>query len=452
MRETSGKSFEKIVTYFLGSDIIGEKYEIKCREVEDMKKRISSLFLISAMLVSIMGGCQNVAPADTEKQEEEKKNGVVTLKVWGSEGDQDLIKTLCEEFAAANSGTKFEFVYEAVEEGNCRDTVLDAVSDAADVFTFADDQLAGFAASGAIDPVVEVDTIKSQNVEGSVNAATINGVLYAYPMTADNGYFMYYDKRVFEEKDLESLDSMLAAAQKANKQIFMDVTSGWYNYSFFGGTGLTIGLNDDGISNYCTWNSVDNAIKGTDVLSAMLAVCQNPGFTKNVGLSLVDGIKDGTYCAGVSGVWDAAALTEILGDNLGATKLPTYTVAGQQVQMASFAGYKLIGVNSYSANREWAHKLAEWLTNETSQIKRFEMRALGPSNVKAAASDNVLASIALVALNKQAPFSKLQRVGGAYWGPSGDIGNFAMKNNPNHDEPQAFLDRCVENITKSNGQ
>ena len=120
--------------------------------------------------------------------------------------------------------------------------------------------------------------------------------------------------------------------------------------------------------------------------------------------------------------------------------------------MASFAGYKLIGVNSYSANREWAHKLAEWLTNETSQIKRFEMRALGPSNVKAAASDNVLASIALVALNKQAPFSKLQRVGGAYWGPSGDIGNFAMKNNPNHDEPQAFLDRCVENITKSNGQ
>ncbi len=64
--------------------------------------------------------------------------------------------------------------------------------------------------------------------------------------------------------------------------------------------------------------------------------------------------------------------------------LPTFTMNGEQVQMASFSGYKLKGVNTLTAFPEEAMALAEWLTNEESQIKRFEVRAPGPSNIKAA--------------------------------------------------------------------
>ena len=32
-------------------------------------------------------------------------------------------------------------------------------------------------------------------------------------------------------------------------------------YAFFGNTGLEVGLNEDGITNYCTWNSTDGSIR-----------------------------------------------------------------------------------------------------------------------------------------------------------------------------------------------
>ena len=52
--------------------------------------------------------------------------------------------------------------------------------------------------------------------------------------------------------------------------------------------------------------------------------------------------------AGISGVWSAQNIEAAWGANYGAVKLPTYTCAGQQVQMASFSGYKMVGVNAYS--------------------------------------------------------------------------------------------------------
>ena len=58
----------------------------------------------------------------------------------------------------------------------------------------------------------------------------------------------------------------------------MDWTSGWYLYSFYGQTGLKVGLNKDGITNYCDWNSKKNDIKGTDVAEALLKIGRNPGF------------------------------------------------------------------------------------------------------------------------------------------------------------------------------
>lgn len=77
------------------------------------------------------------------------------------------------------------------------------------------------------------------------------------------------------------------------------------------------------------------------------------------------------------------------GDDYGAVKLPTCTVAGKQIQMASFKGYKAMGVNYYSKNKEWAHKLADWLTNEENQNLRFVERNQGLSNICAAESEEV---------------------------------------------------------------
>lgn len=76
-----------------------------------------------------------------------------------------------------------------------------------DVFTFADDQLATLAAAGVLKPIEDSDDIKSRNTAASVAAATLGEDLYAYPLTADNGYFLYY-KKYFSDSDVETLDGM----------------------------------------------------------------------------------------------------------------------------------------------------------------------------------------------------------------------------------------------------
>ena len=46
--------------------------------------------------------------------------------------------------------------------------------------------------------------------------------LYAYPMTASNGYFLYYNKEYFTEEDVKSFDRMLEIAEENDKKLLED--------------------------------------------------------------------------------------------------------------------------------------------------------------------------------------------------------------------------------------
>ena len=265
-----------------------------------------------------------------------------------------MIESFKQEYAGQ---ADFDITLEASADSEAKNNVLSDIHNAADVYPLADDQITGLVAAGALYPVTNADEVKAANDEGAVAAATVNDVLYAYPMTADNGYFMYYDKNYFTDEDVQTMDGMLAVAAANGKKITMDWSSGWYMYSFFGNTGLDFGVNDDGVTNHCNWNATDTAIKGVDIAQSMLAIATNPGFMNAVDTDFLAGAEDGSVIAGVSGAWNAATIKQIWGDNYGAVKLPTYTCNGEQVQMASFKGYKYMGVNAYSAYPEWAAKI-----------------------------------------------------------------------------------------------
>lgn len=317
----------------------------------------------------------------------------------------------------------------------------------ADVFAFADDQLNTLVAAGALDPVENAESVRQSNLPEAVAAASVDNTLYALPLTADNGYFLYYDKEYFTQEDIRSLDRMLDIAAEHGKKVSMEWSSGWYVYSLFGNTGLTVGLNPDGITNYCTWNSTEGKIKGTDVAQAMLDIAGHPGFVSTDDAGFLAGVQDGTIIAGVNGVWNAVAVEEAWGSGYGASKLPTYTCGGQEVQMASFSGYKLIGVNSYSAHKMWAARLAEWITNEENQKLRFAQRGQGPSNIVAASSEEVQSAPAIAALLEQSEFSYIQRVGGNYWDPVAAFTAEILAGNPSGKSLQDHLDTMVEGIT-----
>ena len=274
-----------------------------------------------------------------------------------------------------------------------------------------------------------------------------DGNLYAYPATADNGYFMFYNKEYFTEEDVQTLDGMMAKAAAAGKYVGFPMSNAWYLYSFFQGAGLDMHVTEDGVTNTCNWNATDTDITGVQVVEALLAITSNPGFREADSDPFVAGVKDGSIIAGVSGTWNANVAQEAWGENYAACKLPTYTVAGQQVQMASFAGFKLVGVNPYSQNVYDAMLFAEYMTNEESQISRFEMRGQGPSNVNAAASEKVLAAPAIAALASQSAFSTVQRVGNKFWDPAAALGKIFVNGNPDGIELQTLLDNAVAGIT-----
>ena len=273
----------------------------------------------------------------------------VTLTMWGAEEDQDLLREISDKFIEkyGNYGGKITINLGTQSESTAKDTVLTDPTAAADVYAFADDQLNELVKAGALQEVqLNADDIKSRNTPASVDAATVDGKIYAYPLTADNGYFMFYDKSFFTEDDVKSLDTMMEKAADAGKKVSMDVANGWYLYSFYAGAGLNLSLADDGVNTVCNWNEAP----GADVTQAVIDICKNPGFIALKDEEFTGKLKDGTLVAGVNGTWRANDAAEVWGDNYAACKLPTYTLNGEQVQMASFSGYKLIGVNPHSAN------------------------------------------------------------------------------------------------------
>lgn len=407
-----------------------------------MRKRLCILFL-TVLCAASFTGCKGSEKKDSGGAETER----VELTVWGAEEDTELMSRIIESFRASyQDQAELQITFQAQGESACKDTLLGGLEEGADVFTFADDQLNALAAAGAVDPIENADEIRSSNLTSAVEAASVGNTLYAYPLTADNGYFLYYNKQFISEEQAATLDGILEAAAANGRQFVMDWSSAWYVYSFFGNTGLQIGLNEDGITNYCTWNKADGDIRGLDVAQAMLRIAGNPGFANRTDTDFLDGVRSGSVIAGVSGVWNAVAVEEAWGENAGAARLPTYTCADRQIQMASFSGCKLIGVNAYSSHPEWAARLAEWITNEENQRLRFEMRGQGPANIAVADSAEIQQSPAIAALLEQSEFSQLQRVGGKFWDPVSLFAGNMAAGNPSGQDLQEQLDQMTADV------
>lgn len=417
------------------------------------------LLLTAVLVTGGLAGCgadnKNAVDTITDNAQEtgaevdkEQDNGGVHLRVWSGEEDKELIATIADNFIAEHaSEATITIEWEPMVEGECRSNLLGDVLNAPDVYTTTDGDIRAIAAGGAASEVLNPDEIRENNLASAVEALTVKDKIYGYPITADNGYFLYYNKAYFSEEDIQDLDTILNIAAENDKLFAMDWSSGWYLYSFFGQTGLKVGLNDDGVTNFCDWNNTSGQIKGTDVAEALLKIAASPGF-KSTG-DWVDGIKSGDVIACVSGVWDESAIKEAWGNNYGAAKLPCYTVAGQKVQMACYFGYKMIGVNPYSEHVEWAHKFANYIANQENQELRFQMRGQGPSNLKAAESPAIQQAAAIQAVLAQSEYSELQRLGGNFWAASTTLGNTLAAGNPEHLDLQELLDTTVKGITSS---
>lgn len=408
-----------------------------------MKKKVLCALLATCMVASMTACGSKSSEGDTQAA----ADGSISLRVWAAEEDQDLTNELVEKFKEANPDQTFDIQVGVESEANAKDDILVDPESAPDVFAFASDQVPDLVNANVLQAVQDADTISSENVSGSVEAATVNDTLYAYPFSADNGYFLYYDKNVVS--DPSNWDAILVDCAAAGKKAGMVYASGWYNAGFFYGAGFTTELNDDG-STTMDWNKTSaDGIKGTDVAQSMLDIATNSAFLPITDGDTANQIATGTLGAIVSGSWDATAVQEAFGDGYAATVLPTYTCAGQQVTMGSAAGYKMMGVNANSKQVGWAMELAKFLTNEDSQQTRFEEREIGPSNIKVGESDEVKANVALAAVTAQnGANGVVQSVGSNYWDPTKSFGEIMAQGNPDGTDLQTLLDNLVDAVSQ----
>lgn len=416
-----------------------------------MKKFLAlALALCMVFALAACGGSSapaaSEAPAESAAPAAPEAKEPIKLTVWVGDNYPAVTEQMIESFKAAYPEETFDITIGIESESTCKDTILTDPEAAADVFTFADDQLNALVQAGAIQKVeMNVDAITAANTAGAIAAASVDGTLYAYPMSASNGYFLFYDSNFFTEEDVQSLNAMCEKAAAEGKSVGMQfgADGGWYLYSFFKGAGLSMSINEDAKTNSCDWNNET----GEAVCQGILDLVATGAFIADSTSNLVSGAADGSVVALVDGTWDSGAIQGAFGDGYACAKLPSFDVNGEAVQMSSFAGYKLIGVNPHSANVGWAMLLAEWLTNEENQILRFEDQGDGPSNVNAAASDAVSANPALAALAAQSEYATVQRVGDNYWTNAATLGTILSNGNPDGTALSELLEIAVAGIT-----
>ena len=332
-----------------------------------MKKLIAMLLAV-AMVMSL---CVMTAAAEDVTE--------VTLKVWAPQEDQadadSWLQQMEAKFEEAHPEYKMTWVNEVCGEDKAKDEVSKDPAAAADVYMFANDQLGDLLACQGIARLggSYLEQVQNDNGAAMIDSVTgTDGNVYGFPMAA-NTWFCYYNKNVYTEEDVKSLETMLEKGVVA-----FPTMNSWYIGSFFfanGGTAFGPAGND------AAAGVVFGEDNGAASLEAILAMVAHPNYrTDDAGLGN-SGMKSGEVSAYFSGSWDYDGLKEALGDKLGACQLPTVVINGEAKALKSFAGSKAVGVNPHASEHgamKPAMQFAAFLASAEGQLLRYEVRSAIP--------------------------------------------------------------------------
>ena len=412
-----------------------------------MKKKLVSVLMTAAMGATLLAGCGSaqeaaqtaqdtaetvaetatevaeVATEAAEAAEEITDYGTGDIKIWVADNVVDFTNEQIKAFQDAHPEfSGYTFTVEAVGEGDAAGNMITDVEAGADIYAFAQDQIARLVTAGALEVVEDsnAEAVKAENDAGAVGAATVGGTLYAYPITSDNGYFLYYDKSVVT--DPSTLEGIIADCEAAGKNFYFEINSGWYQTAFFFGAGAELTYDTDDSGNFTKCNSTYASDAGVVALKKIAEVASSKAFQNGSAVSNATNVG-----AIVDGTWDAQAAKDLFGDNYACAKLPTFEGAdGKTYQMSGFGGFKLLGVKPQEDDLKLAvcDALAAFLSSEEVQLARYNAVGWGPSNLNAQKSDEVQADEALSALADQLQYTIPQgQYPGDYWSLATSLGD-----------------------------
>jgi len=406
-----------------------------------MKKNLLLVAATGIVAAFVLGACGGSGNANYGEVGTE-------INIWATAAEETVINNAVKEYndLHENDTEKFSFKFTAVAEGDAGTTLAKdpGVANSPALFLCADDHIFNLASK---DIVLELkgsykESIVENNSAVSVLGATYDEKIYGYPVTSDNGYFLWYNSAAVTGTMSTSLEDLLAGAKKAGKSVLMDVPNGWYANSFLmspqacGSTSLSWKANADGKAVYTsTWDD-EVGVKTSEYIANLLTPYYADG-TLKIGSNenITAGFGDGSLIAAVSGTWMEADIKKIIGDNIAATKLPEYHIDEKAYQMASFTGSKIFCINKTRpvAEQKAAAALADLLTNKESQLKRFEARQSIPCNNEAIKDDRYTKNVTISAnaLGMQNEFAAVQSqtAQDRYWDVGKAIGQAYIDSN-----------------------
>jgi arabinogalactan oligomer/maltooligosaccharide transport system substrate-binding protein len=356
-----------------------------------MSKKIFALLLALVMVLGLVA-CGAEKPAETKAPETQAPAAQnpevteapapmdVTLKVWAPSEDQnpelgEWLITMCNQFNEMHPEWNITFEYGVCTESDAKKLVPQDMEAAADVFLYSSTNLEVLTSSNALAEFggTYLETVQNNYPQSMVDCVIYDGGVYGVPMTT-NTYFMYYDKSVFTEEDVKSLDVMLEKGKVA-----FPLANGFYNAAFYLANGATF-FGEDGTDREAGIQL--GGEKGTAVTHALIDYVANPNFIVAEPADAIAMMREGNCDAYVCGTWQAAQTQEILGENFGVAMLPCATIDGQSMQLRPFTSAKCIGVKSTTQYPEVALKLALWLGGYESQKAHYELRGYIPCELK----------------------------------------------------------------------
>ena len=427
-------------------------------------KKIVALLLAVAMVFALAACAKSTAPAQSEPAPAAAAPAAAapaepaaapaepatgSLKIWVAEAVVEFTKEQVAKFQEAHPEyAGYTVTVEPVGEGDAASNMLTDVEAGADIFGFPQDQLARLVAANALIELSDENVAKvtAENDAGSVAAATMAGTVWAFPMTSDNGYFLFYDKSVIT--DPSNLEAIIAACEAAGKSFYYDLRSGWYMPAFFFGAGCTLTYDTDDAGAFTKCNIDYASDKGVGAMKALIQLAKSPAFVNGSSVS------NATNAAAIiDGPWDVTAAKEMFGENYACAKLPTVKINGVDTQLSGFGGFKLLGVKPQTdeAKLAFCDDLAAYLTSGEVQLARYNAVNWGPSNIEAKKDPAFQADEAMAALGAQLAFTVPQgQYPGEYWSLAEGLGDDIIGGKyANADDAallaalQQFQDTCI---------
>ncbi|MDQ0090275.1 arabinogalactan oligomer/maltooligosaccharide transport system substrate-binding protein [Paenibacillus anaericanus] len=346
-----------------------------------LKKALSLMVICTlALTVAACGPKRDIAvetptpaPDNSGQSTETDTPKPEKLTIWANESEKEVasIRHITSLFTA-ETGIQVEVVPMNAREQSKTFSLDGPAGKGPDLWWATHNSMGKNVLQGLAEPYeLDEETLKNYSQE-TINAVTIDGKIYNLPMVVETAV-MYYNKQLLPEKpetwkELEGYAATYTNASKNQYGFLIDGTNFYYTNMFMQGNGGYIfgydkdkgyDIEDIGLNN-------EGSLKGAQLIQSWFAKEYLP---KSITGDVMDGLfKEGKVGAVVSVPASLMNYLDSLGDNLGVATIPTLENGEHS---PSFLGLKGWVLSPYSKNKEWATKLALYMTNQASLEHHF---------------------------------------------------------------------------------